>query len=330
VLALLVAIFAGVGLSVHLRRGLALARHGHSPLDPSLRVAQTYVAAVSFLVMLIGLVSAIAAIYSVFRAAGPGVFDPGGTRTDALRTLIDTIYLVAVSLLVLSAHFRLAPPYLRPLGGTPWPGPRIRRRGHAGVPGGPSAGGQPGSGPYAGGQPGSGPYAGGQPGSGPYAGGQPGPGPYAGGQPGPGPYAGGQPGPGPYAGGQPGPGPYAGGQPGPGPYAGGQPGPGVPYGGDQPGPGVPYAGGQPGPGVPYGGGQPGYGGGQPGYAGGQPGPGGPSAATQPTPDPPVPPGFHQWAAQRTAQPGPTQPRADPVHEDPAVGDVPESGDARTE
>jgi hypothetical protein len=120
VLGLLAAIFAGLVLAIHVQRGLALARLGNGPLDPTLRVAQTYVAAVSFLVVLIGLVAAVAAVYSIFGAPGPGVFNPSGSRSSSLRGLVDTLYLVGASWLILSAHLRLAPPYLRPFGGVIW------------------------------------------------------------------------------------------------------------------------------------------------------------------------------------------------------------------
>lgn len=121
VLGLLVAILSGAILAIHLRRGLALARLGSGPLDPTLRVAQTYVAAVAFLVVLIWVVAAVGALYSVFGAAGPGVFNPSGTRADSLASLVDALYLVLASSLVFGGHLRLAPPYLRPLGGQPLP-----------------------------------------------------------------------------------------------------------------------------------------------------------------------------------------------------------------
>jgi len=123
VLGLIVATCTGAVLAIHLRRGLALARLGSGPLDPTLRVAQTYVAAVSFLVVLIGVVAAVGALYSVFGAAGPGVFNPSGTRGDSVGSFVDALYLVLASVLILGAHLRLAPPYLRPLGGQPWPWP---------------------------------------------------------------------------------------------------------------------------------------------------------------------------------------------------------------
>jgi hypothetical protein len=115
VVASLLAIVAGVMYVVHLRaaeRGTA----GVAFADPAGRVRSSYVAAVSFVCVMIIVISFVIGAYQIFRLAGPGVFNAGGSgsRTDAVRTLLPLIYLAAASFYLLRRHAGQLPPSARP------------------------------------------------------------------------------------------------------------------------------------------------------------------------------------------------------------------------
>jgi len=115
VVAALLAIVAGAMYLVHLRaaeRGTAGIAYG----DPAGRVRSSYVAAVSFVCVVILVISLVIGIYQVFRIAGPGVFNSGGNgnRTDAVRTLLPLIYLAGASFYLLRRHSDQLPPAARP------------------------------------------------------------------------------------------------------------------------------------------------------------------------------------------------------------------------
>lgn len=108
----LVTLVSLVLLTTHRRRGLELARAGADSTDPSRRVAQSYVAAISFIFVLVLLVTTVLSAYLVFALIGPGVFGSFGGRSDAFRDLLDAVYLLVLSALVLATHRHLLPPGL--------------------------------------------------------------------------------------------------------------------------------------------------------------------------------------------------------------------------
>ena len=99
-------------LASHLQRGLELSRAGADGADPSRRVAQSYVSAISFVFILIVLFTTIISVYLVFALAGPGVFGSFGGRSDAFRDLLDAVYLLLLAVLVLRRHRNMVPPGL--------------------------------------------------------------------------------------------------------------------------------------------------------------------------------------------------------------------------
>lgn len=138
-------------LFTHLRRGLGLALADQTPAGPSRRLGQTYVSAITFLMVLLFLFAAVFAIYLLFALAGPRVFGSFGGRSAALRYLIDAVFIAVVAFLVITTHRGLMPPGLHVFGGPntglppgqyppagPSPGP-----GPAGPPPGPLAPGPP-------------------------------------------------------------------------------------------------------------------------------------------------------------------------------------------
>jgi len=109
-------IITGVALIVlvfHLRRGVAIAGRADPRLGPLGRVAQSYVAAVSFLTIVIAVIALVFALYEVVRIIAPGVYQVSGTRTQTLRPLISSAYLALAALVILFLHLRLVPPDIR-------------------------------------------------------------------------------------------------------------------------------------------------------------------------------------------------------------------------
>lgn len=89
---------------------------GLAPADPAGRVRASYLAAVSFVSVMIVVVSAVAAAYQVFRIVAPGVFNPGGhgSHVRPFGILIPLLYLAFVGYQLLRRHVGQLPPELRP------------------------------------------------------------------------------------------------------------------------------------------------------------------------------------------------------------------------
>jgi hypothetical protein len=126
VIGVLVAIVAGLVYLAHVRAA-ERATTGVLPAEPAGRVRLSYAAAVSFVCVMIAVVSMIVAAYQVFRILGPGVFNASGSgsRVDALRTMLPLLYLAAASAALLVLHIRQLPPESRPslMSRGPRPGP---------------------------------------------------------------------------------------------------------------------------------------------------------------------------------------------------------------
>ena len=99
-------------LTIHLRRGLILARADASSSSASHRVCQSYVSIVAFVSILVLLVAAIISIYLVFAIAAPSTFGSFGGRGSATRILIESMYLSAVAVFVIWKHSSLITPRL--------------------------------------------------------------------------------------------------------------------------------------------------------------------------------------------------------------------------
>jgi len=109
----LLLVIGGGTLSFHVRKGLGAAS-GDSAVDgPNARVRHSYIGAVSFVFVVLAMVSLGVGIYLIFQLAGPGIFgQAGGSRTNTLRVLLDFAYLLVASLGVVSVHWRWSPPGL--------------------------------------------------------------------------------------------------------------------------------------------------------------------------------------------------------------------------
>ena len=113
VITAIVTVIGTILLSTHLPRGLALAEGADSRRGPAGRVAQSYVASVTFVSVFIASASAVVLVYRVVQILGPGVFELSGTRVDALRVVLGALYLVLAAGVVAAFHVSLLPPELR-------------------------------------------------------------------------------------------------------------------------------------------------------------------------------------------------------------------------
>jgi hypothetical protein len=115
VLSILIALVAGVVYYLH-ATAAARASDDAAATDPIARVRASYVSAVSFVCVMIAVVSLVVVLYDVFRVVAPGVFSPdaGGDSAVAVRSMLPALYLAVASIALLLMHLRHAPPPLRP------------------------------------------------------------------------------------------------------------------------------------------------------------------------------------------------------------------------
>jgi hypothetical protein len=111
-ISVLLTLVSALLLSVHLQRGLDLARADSALSGPSRRVGQSYVSVVTFVAMLSLLFTAVISIYLVFAVVAPGTFGSFGGRGWAIRILIEMVYLGAVAIFVAWRHSRFLTPGL--------------------------------------------------------------------------------------------------------------------------------------------------------------------------------------------------------------------------
>jgi hypothetical protein len=113
VVGFLMVLVGGVAHMIHRQRGLALSDSETDPSSPTKRVMRSYVAAVSFISVLITLISAMVLGYLIFQLVAPGVFGATGSRVDTLSSVIDSLYIVGATAFVFFTHQALAPAALR-------------------------------------------------------------------------------------------------------------------------------------------------------------------------------------------------------------------------
>jgi hypothetical protein len=108
-------------LLTHLRRGVDLAVSSESPASPSTRVGQSYVAAISFIAVLIVILMSVTAVYLALNLISPSVFGVPGGRGSITRVLVDVAFLGACALAILRTHRNLIPPGFHLLRDRPLP-----------------------------------------------------------------------------------------------------------------------------------------------------------------------------------------------------------------
>lgn len=123
VVGFLMVLVGGVAHVIHRQRGLALSDSEADPSSPTKRVMRSYAAAVSFISVLIALISTMVLGYLIFQLVAPGVFGAGGSRVDTLSSIIVLVYIVGATAFVFLTHQALAPAALRLLArGSSMPG----------------------------------------------------------------------------------------------------------------------------------------------------------------------------------------------------------------
>lgn len=124
VIGVLIALATGAALYIHLRAATTISSAEEERTSPIGRIHASYLAAVSFVCVVIVIAAGVAAVYQLFPIAAPGVFAPGHgrSRVAPLRALFPAVYLAVAAAAVLRAHWRAAPTALRP----PW-APLVRQ-----------------------------------------------------------------------------------------------------------------------------------------------------------------------------------------------------------
>jgi hypothetical protein len=109
VMSALITVAGAVLLATHLRRGLALPEWRRGEHGPINRVAQSYVAAVCFISLVLAAIAFVSAGYQLSRAIAPGVFELSGPRVDTVRVLLASLYLLIASIFVAVMHAQMPP-----------------------------------------------------------------------------------------------------------------------------------------------------------------------------------------------------------------------------
>jgi hypothetical protein len=112
VLGALIVVFGGGAYYLHLTRGNALADAEPDPNSPTKRVMRSYVALVSFISVIIFVLSAVVAAWLVCGLISPTIF-LAGNRTTTMRSLLSALVLVIASGAIFAYHQRYAPSALR-------------------------------------------------------------------------------------------------------------------------------------------------------------------------------------------------------------------------
>ncbi len=125
VIGALFVVIAGSVWVLHLRRGIATAGGDSGPVQPNTRVMNSYAGVVAFVYLLELVFSFGFAVYMLLALIAPGVFGSlGSTRSGTLALLLDLVYIMVASAIVLMIHANLGPSVFpprpaRPAVGTP-------------------------------------------------------------------------------------------------------------------------------------------------------------------------------------------------------------------
>jgi len=103
---LLLAIVGGYTALAHRAKAVELAESDDAQSSPSRRVVRSYAAVVSFVSVLVVIVTFVAFVWALLGIIAPGVY-LAGSRTVELRTLLDEATVMAVFGWVFSTHRRM-------------------------------------------------------------------------------------------------------------------------------------------------------------------------------------------------------------------------------
>lgn len=128
VIGALFVVIAGSVWVFHLRRGIETAAGDAGPIQPNTRVMNSYAGVVAFVYVLELVFSFGIAVYLLLALIAPGVFGSVGSgRSGTLSLLLDLVYIMVASAIILMIHANLGPSVFpprpaRPVGTASTPG----------------------------------------------------------------------------------------------------------------------------------------------------------------------------------------------------------------
>ena len=115
VIGALFVVIAGSVWVLHLRRGIDTAAGDSGPVQPNTRVMNSYAGVVGFIYLLELVFSFGIAVYLLLALIAPGVFGSvGSSRSGTLAILLDLVYIMVASAIVLMIHANLGPSVVPP------------------------------------------------------------------------------------------------------------------------------------------------------------------------------------------------------------------------
>jgi hypothetical protein len=121
VIGALFVVIAGSVWATHLRRGIDTANGDEGLVRPNVRVMNSYAGVVGFIYLLQLIVTFGVAVYLLLALIAPGVFGSiGSSRSGTLSLLIDVVYVMVASGVILLIHANLGPSVFPPR-----PGPQL-------------------------------------------------------------------------------------------------------------------------------------------------------------------------------------------------------------
>jgi hypothetical protein len=118
VIGALFVVIAGSVWALHVRRGIDTANGDEGVVRPNARVMNSYAGVVGFIYLLQVIITFGAAIYLLLSLIAPGVFGSlGSSRSGTLSILIDVVFIMVASSVVLMIHANLGPSIFPPRSG---------------------------------------------------------------------------------------------------------------------------------------------------------------------------------------------------------------------
>jgi hypothetical protein len=115
VIGALFVVIAGSVWVLHLRRGIVAASGDLGPVQPNTRVMNSYAGVVAFIYLLELVFSFGIAVYLLLALIAPGIFGSiGSSRSGTLALLLDLLYIMVASAIVLVIHANLGPSVFPP------------------------------------------------------------------------------------------------------------------------------------------------------------------------------------------------------------------------
>jgi hypothetical protein len=115
VIGALFVVIAGSVFVLHLRRGIDTAAGDAGPVQPNTRVMNSYAGVVAFVYVLELIFSFGIAVYLLLALIAPGIFGSvGSSRSGTLALLLDLVYIMVASAIVLMIHANLGPSVFPP------------------------------------------------------------------------------------------------------------------------------------------------------------------------------------------------------------------------